>query len=176
MVFDPESFTDPNKGYDDVVKAPKVCRSCGGRRQAVLVKDNRKRAGIQAELKVVQSVLDLKGVLGSGKGYLKVVVEGRKPPHNHLRKEGCKRKRKTAYAVTQRTPLHVPKATPPTSTSTVRKVIDLAVGPNQEIGTGYGFRGWKYVLVMVSFDETEELLRPKSLWRHTFYPYNGNTN
>lgn len=44
-----------------------------------MVKDNRKRAGIQAELKVVQSVLDLKGVLGSGKRYLKVVVEGRKP-------------------------------------------------------------------------------------------------
>lgn len=61
------------------MKAPKVCRSCGGRPQAVLVKDNRKRAGIQAELKVVQSVLDLKGVLGSGKRYLKVVVEGRKP-------------------------------------------------------------------------------------------------
>ena len=63
--------------------------------------------------------------------------------HQLLRKDNCKIMTQIACAVTQNIPTHVPKATQPTSTSTVRKVIDSAVDSSQEIGTGYGFRRWK---------------------------------
>ena len=82
--------------------------------------------------------------------------------HQHLRKDNCKRMTQIACAVTQNIPTHVPKATQPTSTSTVRKVIDSAVDSSQEIGTGYGFRGWKYATGTASFAETEGLFSPES--------------
>lgn len=67
--------------------------------------------------------------------------------HHHRRKGNCKRETQVAYAVTQKTLMHVPTATLPTlwptslrtpSISTVRQVIDSAVDPNQEVGTRYG--------------------------------------
>lgn len=91
--------------------------------------------------------------------------------HHHLRKDNCKREIQVGHAVTQKTHSHVPTALPPTplptpmpttSKSNTRRVIESTVDPNQEIGTGYGFRRWKYVTGMVSFTETEEFFSPES--------------
>lgn len=91
--------------------------------------------------------------------------------HHHLRKDNCKREIQVAHAVTQKTHSHVPTALPPTplptpmltsSKSSTRRVIESTADPNQEIGTGYGFRGWKYATGMVSFTEAEDFFSPGS--------------
>ena len=53
----------------------------------------------------------------------------------------------------------------PSSTSSkfsTRKVIEPTINPNPEIGTGYGFREWKYATGMISFSETEDFFNPES--------------
>lgn len=91
--------------------------------------------------------------------------------HHQLRKDNCKCEIQVAHEVTQKTHSQVPTALPPTplptpmptpSKSNTRRVIESTVDPNQEIGTGYGFRGWKYATIMISFTKTEEFFSLES--------------
>ena len=103
--------------------------------------------------------------------------------HHHLRKDDCKSEIPLAHTITQKTPsqisiaslptpqpMFLPKSQPkspltslPTSSkSNIRRVIDSTVNPNQEIGAGYGFRGWKYATGMVSLTDTVKCFHPES--------------
>lgn len=94
--------------------------------------------------------------------------------HHHLRKDNCKHN--TPFAHTIITASSLPptltistlsstSSSTPASTSlklSIRKVIESTVNLNQEIGTGYGFRGWKHTTGIVSFYETEDSFNPES--------------